>query len=380
MVTDKPNKLAQEADIEIIDAKIYCVGRWNLTGIQGLEGRLGQLQWPAGDILLNGSRIESLDTNGAWLLATLVNELKASGHGAEFAQLRPSHEDLVKLVIERQQAAHQAAESPPKRLGPIAGLGKLTWQKLDHSLGLLTFLGETTTALVGALLRPSQIRWRALFANLERAGLNAMPIVGLLSFLIGIVVAYQGGNQLKLYGANIFIVELISLTMLRELAPLLTAIIVAGRTGSAFAAQIGTMKLTEEVDALRVIGMSPFAILVIPKLLSLCIALPLLTLFADVMGLLGGMLIAYLLLNVSLTEFLNRIPEVVTLFSFLFGIIKAPVFAAVIALVGCYQGFQVRGGADSVGRQTTESVVQAIFLVIIADALFAVFLGTKGLY
>lgn len=380
MATGNPGYSIKEADIEFIDAQAFCVGHWNLAGIQGLERRLEQLQWPAGDIRVNGSRIESLDTNGAWLLTTLLDELKASGHDAELAQLSPSHQDLIKLVIERDRAAHQAAEPPPKRLGPIAWLGKQTWEKLDHSLGLLAFLGETVSVLISALLRPSQIRWRALFANLERAGLNAMPIVGLLSFLIGVVVAYQGGNQLKLYGANIFIVELISLTMLRELAPLLTAIIVAGRTGSAFAAQIGTMKLTEEVDALRVIGMSPFAILVIPKLLSLCIALPLLTLFADVMGLLGGMLVAYLLLDVTFTEFLNRIPDVVTLFSFLFGIIKAPVFAAVIALVGCYQGFQVRGGADSVGRQTTESVVQAIFLVIIADALFAVFLGTKGLY
>jgi phospholipid/cholesterol/gamma-HCH transport system permease protein len=380
MTTGEPAVLKLDADVELDGNNAYCVGRWTVAGIAELENRLGQLQWPKGKILLNGARIGNLDTTGAWLLATTLADLRQSGHHAELVNLRPQHQALVNLVIERQHAAQKAAEPLPKPLGPIAWLGKQVWDKVAHGLGLLAFLGETSIALGHAILLPTQLRWRALFANLERAGLDAMPIVGLLSFLIGVVVAYQGGVQLKLYGANIFIVELVSLTMLRELAPLLTAIIVAGRTGSAFAAQIGTMILTEEVDALRVIGINPFSVLVLPKLLSLCIALPLLTLFADMMSLLGGMVVAAFLLDVSFTDFINRLPQVVTLFSFLFGILKAPVFATVIALVGCYQGFQVRGGADSVGRQTTESVVQAIFLVIIADALFAVFLGTKGLY
>jgi phospholipid/cholesterol/gamma-HCH transport system permease protein len=380
MTTGEPSILKLEADIELDGTHAYCVGRWTVAGIAGLEKRLAQLQWPTGKILLNGARIGNLDTTGAWLLTTTLAALKQAGHDAELVKLRPQHEALVNLVIERQRAAHQAAQPRPKPLGLIAWLGKRVWDKVEHGLGLLAFLGETVIAFGKTLIQPNQLRWRALFANLERAGLDAVPIVGLLSFLIGVVVAYQGGVQLKLYGANIFIVELVSLTMLRELAPLLTAIIVAGRTGSSFAAQIGTMKLTEEIDALRVIGISPFSVLVLPKLLSLCIALPLLTLFADIMSLVGGMVVASLLLDVSFTDFINRIPQVVTLFSFLFGILKAPVFATVIALVGCYQGFQVRGGADSVGRQTTESVVQAIFLVIIADALFAVFLGTKGLY
>jgi phospholipid/cholesterol/gamma-HCH transport system permease protein len=380
MTTGESKVSKLEADIELDGTNAYCVGSWTVAGIAGLEKRLGQLPWSDGEILLNGARIGNLDTTGAWLLTTTLADLRESGHKANLVKLRPQHEALVKLVIERQHAAQKAAEPLPKPLGPVAWLGKQAWDKVDHALGLLAFLGETTIAFGKTIVQPNQLRWRALFSNLERAGLDAMPIVGLLSFLIGVVVAYQGGVQLKLYGANIFIVELVSLNMLRELAPLLTAIIVAGRTGSSFAAQIGTMKLTEEIDALRVIGISPFFVLVLPKMLSLCIALPLLTLFADIMSLLGGMVVASLLLEVSFTDFIHRIPQVVTLFSFLFGILKAPVFAIVIALVGCYQGFQVRGGADSVGRQTTESVVQAIFLVIIADALFAVFLGTKGLY
>lgn len=380
MTTGEPAVLKLEADIELDGSNAYCVGRWTVVGIAGLEKRLTQLQWPDGKILLNGARIGNLDTTGAWLLVTLLADLKQSGHEAKLVELRPQYEALVNLVIERQRVARAKAEPLPKPLGPVAWLGKQIWNKIAQALGLLAFLGETVIAFGKTLIQPNRLRWRELFANLERAGLDAMPIVGLLSFLIGVVVAYQGGVQLKLYGANIFIVELVSLTMLRELAPLLTAIIVAGRTGSSFAAQIGTMKLNEEVDALRVIGISPFSVLVLPKMLSLCIALPLLTLFADMMSLLGGMVVSSLLLEVSFTDFINRIPQVVTLFSFLFGILKAPVFAVVIALVGCYQGFRVSGGADSVGRQTTESVVQAIFLVIIADALFAVFLGTKGIY
>ncbi|HPE73607.1 MAG TPA: ABC transporter permease, partial [Candidatus Competibacter sp.] len=227
---------------------------------------------------------------------------------------------------------------------------------------------------------PRRFRWRALFGNVETAGIHALPIVALLAFMMGVVIAYQGGRQLEFYGANIFIVELVSLTMLRELAPLITAIIVAGRTGSSYTAQIGTMQVTEEVDALRTIGIPPMNLLVLPKLLALVVALPLLTLFADALSVFGGMVMAQIMLDVSYGDFLDRFPQVVTLTSFLIGIGKAPVFAAIIALVGCYQGFQVRGGADSVGRQTTVSVVQSIFLVIATDAVFSVMLGSVGLW
>ena len=186
------------------------------------------------------------------------------------------------------------------------------------------------------------------------------------------MIAYQGADQLQRFGANIYIADLVGLAMLRELSPLLTAIIVAGRSGSAYAAQIGTMKVTEEIDALRTIGISPQELLVLPKMLALIIALPLLTVFADVTGIIGGMIMARSKLDVSFDIFIDRLGDAVSLSSFLTGIVKAPVFAAIIALVGCFQGFQVGGSADSVGRQTTLSVVQAIFLVILTDALFSV--------
>lgn len=259
-------------------------------------------------------------------------------------------------------------------------LGRWIWRSLEQGVAFLTFIGEATVALGQLALHPSRLRWKALFGNIETAGVNALPIIALLSFMMGIVIAYQGGQQLKSYGANIFIVELVSLTMLRELAPLITAIIVAGRTGSSYTAQIGTMQITEEVDALRTMGISPMDLLVLPKLLALIIVLPLLTVFADALSVFGGMVMARALLEVSFSDFIDRFPQVVTSTSFLIGVGKAPVFAAIIALVGCYQGFQVRGGADSVGRQTTVSVVQSIFLVIAADALFSVVLGSIGLW
>ena len=206
-------------------------------------------------------------------------------------------------------------------------------------------------------------------------GVNALPITGLLTFLVGVVIAYQGAEQLRKFGTNIFIVDLVGISLLREIAPLIVAILIAGRSGSAYAAEIGTMKVTEELDAVRTLGISPMGLLVLPRTLALMIAVPLLTVYADVLGVFGGMLIASSQLNVSFTEFVSRFQESVAVRHFLIGIAKAPVFAMLIALVGCYQGFQIRGGVDDVGRHTTISVVQGIFLVIVFDAICSILLN-----
>ncbi|NJN45584.1 MAG: MlaE family lipid ABC transporter permease subunit [Candidatus Competibacteraceae bacterium] len=374
-VTDAPIP----ADIGAEQGQLFCVGGWTLLGIVGLSKRLNGRRWPTGSIRLSGARIGALDTAGALLLLDLVTEWRQAGCSVEWHDWRPEYSALLTLVEERRQAAAAASAPSPAQLNPLARIGHKAWEKVEHTLSFLAFLGETTVTLVRALLWPGHIRWQALFANIQRAGLDAIPIVGLLTFLIGVVIAYQGGNLLSTYGANIFIVELVAISMVRELAPLLTAIIVAGRTGSAYTAQIGTMNVTEEIDALRTIGIHPFDVLVLPKLFGLLIVLPLLTLFGSAMSIFGGMMVAYFQLDVGFREFINRIPQVVSLTSFIYGIGKTPVFAAIIALVGCYQGFQVSGGADSVGRQTTQSVVQAIFLVIIANAFFAVMMGGAGL-
>ena len=357
----------------------HCEGNWTLDGIEMLDHPLSDIRWPVGEMGLDGSGIHAIDTTGALRLLSLIAELEQKGCKIQRISLREEHQALLDLVKERRASAG-AIPPPPRQQSGLERLGRSVVFHLNGALGFLAFIGEAAAALGRLLLHPGRFRWRALFGNIETAGVNALPIIALLSFMMGIVIAYQGGQQLKAYGANIFIVELVSLTMLRELAPLITAIIVAGRTGSSYTAPIGTMQVTEEVDALRTIGIPPMDLLVLPKLLALVIALPLLTVFADALSVFGGMVMARALLEVSFGDFLDRFPQVVTPVSFLLGVGKAPVFAAIIALVGCYQGFQVRGGADSVGRQTTISVVQSIFLVIAADALFSVLLGSVGLW
>ena len=268
--------------------------------------------------------------------------------------------------------AAPAALSKTQPPTALQSLGHNAADMAQQAGAMLVFIGEIAHALAGWLRHPSRIRWRVVLFNLRSAGFDALPIVGLLSFLLGVVVAYQGADQLRQYGANIFVADLVGLSMLREFAPLITAIIVAGRSGSAYAAQIGTMSVTEEIDAMRTLGIAPHELLVLPKILALVIALPLLTVFADGLGIFGGMFMAKTQLGVGFGEFLDRLVKAVSITSYLVGLGKAPVFAVIIVLVGCFQGFRTHGGADSVGRQTTRSVVQSIFLVIVADAVFSV--------
>ena len=310
-----------------------------------------------------------MDTSGAWLLHRTMRGFEARGAAVRLEGLRPEFATLLKLIATRMREQGAAEAGPPGRLERI---GRKAWEELRGAWGLLAFVGEGAVALMRALANPHRIRWRPILYNIQTAGFEALPITGLLSFLMGIVIAYQGAEQLERFGANIYVVDLVGLSMARELSPLITAIIVAGRSGSAYAAQIGTMKVTEEVDALRTIGVGPLDLLVMPKVLALMIALPLLTVYTDVMGIFGGMVMARPQLGISFGTFIDRLEDAVSLSSYLIGVGKAPVFAAIIALVGCYQGFQVTGSAESVGRQTTVSVVQSIFLVILVDALFSI--------
>ncbi|MBK5103197.1 MAG: MlaE family lipid ABC transporter permease subunit [Burkholderiales bacterium] len=348
--------------------ELHCAGAWVLRGISQLEPRLASLSWPdRGEMTIDASAVSAMDTSGAWLLHRTVRALKQSGRSVQLRGLRPEFEALLQLIASREVAVQFEA-----RPGLLARIGRQAWRSLTNAFGMLAFLGESIVALMRSVARPDRIRWRAIAYNLQVSGFEALPITGLLSFLMGIVIAYQGAEQLRQFGANIYVVDLVGLSMVRELSPMLTAIIVAGRSGSAYTAQIGTMKVTEEIDALRTIGVGPLELLVLPKMLALVVALPLLTLYTDVMGVLGGMIMARAQLDVSFGAFFDRLDEAISLTSFLIGIGKAPVFAVIIALVGCYQGFQVGGSADSVGRQTTLSVVQSVFLVIVTDAMFSI--------
>ena len=371
MTVDQIAKLVIETNAtsatEIV--RLRCTGAWTVQGIAQLEQQLKDIAWPAEvDMEIDSSAISALDTSGAWLLHRMVKALEQQGNSVRIIGLRAESGSLLDLI----SACELLPPSAQSNTGLLASIGKQFWGGLENMFGMLAFVGESAIAMMRLIVQPRRIRWRTILHNMQTAGFEALPIVGLLSFLMGVVIAYQGADQLQRFGANIYIADMVGLAMLRELSPLLTAIIVAGRSGSAYAAQIGTMKVTEEIDALRTIGISPQELLVLPKMIALIIALPLLTVFADVTGIIGGMIMARSKLDVSFDVFIIRLGDAVSLSSFLTGIIKAPVFAAIIALVGCFQGFQVGGSADSVGRQTTLSVVQAIFLVILADALFSV--------
>lgn len=367
------NHIAQlliEANASAIPMQIQCKGAWTVRGIAALEQQLAQTNWPAAnDLVFDCSAVSSLDTIGAWLLHRTMQTLQQRGKNIRLDGLRPEFDALLQLVASR--SAH-TEPAPSQKTSLLEHIGRRVWRNLETLPDMLAFVGESAMALLHSLAQPRRLRWRAILYNLQTAGFEAMPIVGLLTFLMGVVISYQGSDQLQRFGADIFIVDLVGLSMVRELAPLLTAIIIAGRSGSAYAAQIGTMKVTEEIDALRTIGIGAQELLVLPKMLALIIALPLLTVFADMAGIFGGMVMAYSRLDISFIAFLNRLDDAVSLSSFLVGIAKAPVFAAIIALTGCFQGFRVGGSADSVGQQTTVSVVQSIFLVILADALFSI--------
>ncbi|MDP3225595.1 MAG: ABC transporter permease [Rubrivivax sp.] len=267
----------------------------------------------------------------------------------------------------------------PARPGLLHRSGQHSMATLQQGVDFLAFIGQVTVAATAVLRRPARMRWRAVLHEVQIGGFDALPIIGLTAFLLGVVVAYQGADQLRNYGANIFVVELVGYAMLREFAPLISAIIIAGRSGSAYAAQLGTMVVNEEVDALRTLGIDPLERLVLPKIMAMAIALPLLTLFADIAGVFGGMVMARSQLDIGFAEFTDRFGRVMQGSALLIGVGKSFVFAFIIVFVGCFQGLRTRGSADSVGRQTTLSVVQAIFLVIVADALFSVAFNILGL-
>lgn len=349
-------------------------GAWTARGIGAIARQLDTLAAPADlELVVDGARIEALDTAGAWVLQKFLHRLRGAARGVQLRDLRPEFATLLEAIA-RQMADPAHLPYPPARApaSMLAGLGQRTEAAVEQGIALLSFVGECALALGGCIAHPARFRWRPILYNIRSAGFDALPIVGLLSFLLGVVVAYQGADQLRQYGANIFVADLVGLSMLREFAPLITAIIVAGRSGSAYAAQIGTMSVTEEIDAMRTLGIAPLDMLVLPKILALLIALPLLTVFADVLGVFGGMIMARAQLGVGFGDFLDRFVKAVSVTAYLIGVGKAPVFAAIIVVVGCFQGFRTHDGADSVGRQTTRSVVQSIFLVIVADALFSV--------
>ncbi len=327
------------------------------------------------------ANVSVLDSSGAWLVADTKRRLDALGLKTEIVVGRAVDRALLDRV--ERALARIGLLAPPPRPQPIltalANIGRVVVDAAKKGHELLSFFGLSVILLARAAAKPWRIQFKATVKHIETTGLNALPIVGLLNFLIGMVVAFMGAVQLKKFGAEIFTVNLVGVAVLRELGVLITAILIAGRSGSAFTAQIGTMKVNQEIDAMQTIGLNPVEVLVLPRVLAMMITLPLLTFYADIMGLAGGALMATLSLEISLAAFLRQLHDAVELSTFLIGILKAPFCAYIIALVGCFEGMQVAGSAESVGTRTTMAVVEAIFLVIVFDALVAIGLSILGI-
>jgi phospholipid/cholesterol/gamma-HCH transport system permease protein len=352
-------------------------GEWTTRGLGPADRALRGLDLRAArKAVFDISGIAQLDTTGAWLIVRTRMALEEAGAEIAVEGSTPARDALLSAV------RHEPAPPEPRRgnilLLQVARLGEATIAAAGNAKDLLGFLGHTVIVFARVTLRPARLRLTATIYHMQKTGMDALPIVGLLSFLIGVVMAYQGADQLQRFGAEIFTVNLVGIAVLRELGILLTAIIVAGRSGSAFTAQIGTMKVNEEVDALRTIGLDPMEVLVLPRILALVLVLPLLTFYADIMGLIGGALMAALTLDITVVQFIERLRGAVTADTFFVGLVKAPVFAFIIAMVGCFEGLQVTSSAESVGTRTTRSVVEAIFLVIVLDALFSIFFSFIG--
>lgn len=321
-------------------------------------------------LLIEAQGISEFDTAGALLINQYLNDLKNRNIEYQFQGLKPEWQTLVSFVANNPPQQLPPAEK--SGLSPLAIFGKETLNKSYQFFDFFAFIGEFVLVVYRAIKEPRRFHLTSIVNVMDQTGLCSLPIVGLLCFLIGVVLAYQLGIQLKTYGANIFIVYLTGVAVLREFGPLITAIILAGRTSSAFTAEIGTMKVNQEIDALSTMGLHPSEFLVTPKVIGLLIVFPLLIFWADIFGVLGSMFMAKVSLNISYRTFLIQFGQSVEIKQLFIGLSKAPVFALIISLIGCYQGFQVEYSADSVGKKTTQSVVQAIFLIIIADAAFSV--------
>jgi phospholipid/cholesterol/gamma-HCH transport system permease protein len=346
-------------------------GRLTLARVGDLPKRLADRNYTPEVIDL--SSLERIDTVGAWIVHKLTLETGATVVGASPEALR-----LIDLVDETGIDVKMRPEAQNPFVRVLGEIGAATTDVFHTLYGLLSFFGAIMIATGTMLRHPSRLRINAIIQRFELVGVRALGIVGLMSFLIGIVIAQQGADQLADYGAQDMTVNLVARLTLRELGVLMTAIMVAGRSGSAFAAQIGTMKLTEEIDAMRTIGISPIEALVMPRVIAAILMMPLLGFFATFTAILGGGLFCWMSLDISPTTFVQRIQLETPLHDVWVGMIKAPVFGAIIAMTGCFQGMQVKGNAEEVGLRTTAAVVQAIFIVIVLDAFFAVFFSSIG--
>ncbi len=326
--------------------------------------------------IIDGTGVTQLDTNGAWLLLTAASP-NASDPVPELRGFQSQHLAMFNLVA--QHRADTAAQPEPRSEGVLALTGRGSIAVWGHVVGLLNFVGHLVIELTTLIGKPGRWRWREFGAQVSAVFVGAIPIVIGMLFLLGVVFAYLLGSQAQQYGASIFVIDGLLLAILREVSPIIVAVLVAGRTGAAITAQIGTMKVTEEIDAITTLGLSPLAVLVIPRILALVLALPLLVFIGDIAGMVGGMLVTQQQLDISYSMFIDRVAEVLDLKTLLVGLGKAPVFAIFIALIACRMGLSVTRDARSVGANTTSTVVQSLVAIIVINAIFAIMFVELGI-
>jgi phospholipid/cholesterol/gamma-HCH transport system permease protein len=362
------------------DGKQLAVGgAWTIAESARLDKELSALKLE-GPVTIDASKISRLDSAGAWLLLRTRRTLEGASAKGSDLRLPDLYRPLLETLDQPRKSEPHKSRIPPGFRGRLYKIGRTATHTFFLALSMLGYLGRVTVETIEAFAKPKHnLRVAAIFNQVEETGINALPIVGLLSFLIGVVIAYQGITQLRQFGAEYLTIDGLGIITLREMGVLMTSIIVAGRSGSAFTAHIGTMRVNQEIDAMQAMGLNTVDTLVLPRIIGLVVALPLLTLYADIMGLLGGAIMCYFDLGTSFPVFLRELQQALKVQTLMVGLVKAPVFAFVIALVGCYEGFQVERNAASVGLLTTRSVVESVFLVIVLDAAFSVMFSVLGI-
>jgi len=354
------------------DDRLAFAGALELRTLPAARNALKQWTKQGAARALDIGGLDSLDTPGALFLCGLREQ------GVELTGMRAEHRALLDLICELDLQPLPKVAFVPRWRQIVIQLGKGTHDARHEALDVITVLGRTASWTVNALMHPACLRPASISRYVTETGINALPIIGLMAFMIAIVIGYQGVAQLRPYGGEDFTINLVAVSVLREMGVLITAIMIAGRSGSAFTAEVGVMQTRAEVDALKVMGIEPMQVLVVPRVIALVITLPLLTFFADIMGLIGGAAIAQFQLGVSPTQYLTRLPQVVDGSDLFVGLFKAPIFAFFIAVVGCMHGLRVSGSAESVGRETTRAVVKSIFLVLVLDAFFSILFEKLG--
>jgi phospholipid/cholesterol/gamma-HCH transport system permease protein len=357
--------------------RLTARGAWTIDNVARLEGAVEKACLGAtGRVVVDVEPVSPIDTAGAWLIHRLQAELQEAGASVELVGVS----DNARRLMDAVEVGDEALEPPPPKpvtlVGMLDAVGRSTANVAQDVVDGVAILGGVTRGIVRAFFQPARFRFTSIVYHLDRTGLQAVPIIFLMSFLIGGIIAQQSAFQLRYFGADVYVVDLVGVLVLRELGVLLTAIMLAGRSGSAYTAEIGSMKMREEIDALKVIGLDPNEVLIMPRLIALVLALPILTFIADMAALIGGAIVSFLYANITFETFILRLRDAVGMNTLAVGLIKAPFMGLVVGLIAANEGLKVKGSAESLGRQTTASVVKAIFTVIVADGFFAIFFAS----